>query len=787
MALPSFPLWDKHKPALTHSFFILALLVICAVLLQDYAIGQDWMPMRGDDGLPVGGSDFVYHASNAYLLKTDLGEGHLPLWSPYTLGGMPLFAKPQIPVFQFTWLFLLAAPTAWLGLKWSFLFHLFLAGVGMYLFMLFFLRKEPLSCFIAALLYMLNGNLLNELASGHFNVINAYAWLPFILLCLLLALRTPHWLPLSLGAGFFMALAILGGSIQEGIFIVLLAAFVLALHLIGANIVQRLLRAVLVGGVSMLAFAGLASMKLLPMLELLRVSAFRPGGFTFAEFAGEGTLNFHTIFPSFLLFFGIIGIILLPFAFSGLKKKTTLLVGALLLFALIILTKNPLIHLLWTYVPFLSKMRGVYKVMFLFVFPAAVLLGIGASRLLDLAKERLHPRTQALQYGIGALLCLLIIITLGFFGPQQTRFESLSFQLGKNQILQFMGTEMKANEGNADQQLFRFKMQETNGIDWGTDFYSVPLGLQDIYGYDNVWNSRYMPRFLSVANNDPAKLFGMLNMKYLTSMSPLNTSGFSLAGKFGECGAYPDGLDICQPRKSDGPYLYLNERFLPRAYAVDHAVLILGPEENAAQASYFLMLQPGYDPSTTALLQAPSLDGYPSLLGDIDIIILLASPSQQDAALLKAYADSGGTLFPNIFAGESQLSQERLAASLPQGNASGARAVPMRYLSNAEAAVSLNATGAFLVLSEQFSQYPGWTAMNGRERLPLLTASTVLTAVPITGRAGEIAFAYAPSSVRTGLLIGMLTLLAMIAALVAWHVFHRKKDSRLHDTAAHHP
>ena len=779
-------IWSRHRQLLTHSFFIIALFILCLFFFPEYAFGADRMPMRGDDGLPVGGSDFVYHASNAYLLKKDLGEGHLPLWSPYTLGGMPLFAKPQIPVFQLTWLFLLAAPTAWLGLKWSFLFHLFLAGVGMYLFMLFFLRKEPFACFIAALLYMLNGNLLNELASGHFNVINAYAWLPFILLCLLLALRAPHWLPLSLGTGFFMALAILGGSIQEGIFIVLLVAFVLALHLIGTNILQRLLKAVLVGGISMLAFAGLASIKLLPMLELLRVSSFRAAGFTFEELVGEGTLNLSTVFPSFLLFFGIIGIILLPFALFDLRKKTTLLVGALLLFALIILTKNPLIYLLWKYVPFLSKMRGVYKVLFLFVFPAAVLLGIGASRLLALAREKLRHR-QMLHHGLGALICLAIIANLAVFGPQQTRFESLSLQLEKNQILQSMSKEMNSNKGHNDQELFRFKMHETNGIDWGTDFYSVPLGLQDIYGYDNVWNSRYMPRFLSVANRDPAKLFGMLNMKYLTSMSPLNISGFSPAGKFGECGAYPDGLDICQPRKSDGPYLHLNERFLPRAYVADHAVLVLGPEENAAQISYLLMLQPGYDPSTTALLEAPSLDGYSSLLGDMDMIILLASPSQQDAALLRAYADNGGKLFPNIFTGESQFSEEQLAASLPQDNSSGARAVPLRYLSDDEVAVSLNAAGTFLVLSEQFSQYPGWAAMSGRERLPLLTASTVLTAVPIKGKTGDIVFAYAPSSVRTGLLIGMLTLLAMSAALIAWHVLRRKKNFHQQDISVHHP
>src|SRR3989338_8871910 len=160
MPLSLSSLWTRHKTILTHTFLVLALFALCLLLLKDFTAGKDWMPMRGDDGFPVGGTDFVYHASNAFLLKKNLDQFELPLWSPYTLGGMPLFAKPQIPVFQFTWLFLLLAPTAWLGLKWALLFHLFVAGVGMYLFMAFFMRTSPAISFLTALFYMLNGNLI---------------------------------------------------------------------------------------------------------------------------------------------------------------------------------------------------------------------------------------------------------------------------------------------------------------------------------------------------------------------------------------------------------------------------------------------------------------------------------------------------------------------------------------------------------------------------------------------------------------------------------------------------
>jgi len=205
-----------------HLIFAALLLIICILLLKDYAFGSDWIPMRGDPDLPGTGTDFAYHASNYYVLKKALTNFDIPLWSPYTLSGMPFFAKPQVQVFDISWILLLIAPTAWLALKWSYLLHLFLAGIGMYLFMYFYMKFTPKICFLTSLIYMMNGNLLEEIVQGHMNVLNVYTWLPFILLFTLSAVNGKNWISSSFLAGLVFSFLIFGGSPQEILYVIFL-------------------------------------------------------------------------------------------------------------------------------------------------------------------------------------------------------------------------------------------------------------------------------------------------------------------------------------------------------------------------------------------------------------------------------------------------------------------------------------------------------------------------------------------------------------------------------------
>ena len=755
-------MFSKIKKNKTHIICVILIFLVCGFVLHDYLTGPYWVPMRGDPDVSGTGTDFAYHASNALVLKNSLNKWSIPLWSPYTLSGMPFFAKPQVQVFNPTWIFLILAPTAWLGLKWAYLFHLFLAGIGMYFFMLIYMKQEPKISFLASLFYMLNGNLLNEIAVGHMNILNVYAWLPFILLFILLAVNSKNWVVYSIIAGISFAFVILGGSPQEALFVAFLLIVVLFVNSIGQNFFSKLFKAFLVGVVLLITFLAVSAVKILPLLELLKVTGTRESGFGFDALAITG---FFTV-ENFLTIFGIIGIVLLPFILLSIRKRKTLLFLALVLFAIGILSNSPLIYLIWKYVPLVNKMRGLNKVIFLLTFPVSVLFGIGASNLLSISKEKLKITKKYYLAAIYALIAAGIIINLAVFGPRQFQFDNISFQLEKNKIMHYMST---------DNGLFRFKVYETNGIDWGTDYYSIPLGLHDIYGYDNTWLVRYMPVFLSVANTQPAKIFGMLNMKYMTSMHPLNISGFSLVQKFEECGSYENGVDICQPKKSNGPYLYKNELFLPRAYFAEHGILVLGDKNSRDRLVFFLMLNPNFNPSDTVIINAQSLDDIDlNFLRKFNSVIIAQAPSQNDIIKLKNYVDNGGVLLPNIFVQENQLSEEKInnMLSLSNKNYSAVKKVDISYADFNSASIGLNGQHGFLVLSEQYSQYPGWKAKIGNKEISIFEANNIISAVYIDGSREKLAFEYKPDSYKTGSLISFI---ALIVVIVYFAYFTYKK------------
>ena len=748
-------MFSKIRKNKEHITCLILLFLICAFVLHDYVAGPYWVPMRGDPQISGTGTDFAYHASNAVVLKNSLAKLDIPLWSPYTLSGMPFFAKPQVQVFNPTWIFLLIAPTAWLGLKWSYLFHLFMAGVGMYFFMLVYMKQEHKISFLSSLVYMLNGNLISEIVSGHMNILNVYAWLPFIVLFTLLALNSRKWISYSILAGISCAFLIFGGSPQEAMFVVFLLIVIISVNLIGEHFFSKLVKSFFVGFVLFIVFLSVAAIKILPTLELLKVTGSRESGMPFEALAATGIFGIGNL----IAMFGIIGIILLPFAFLSIRKKKILLIFLLALFAISILSNSPVIYFLWKYVPFVNKMRGINKVIFLFAFPVSALLGIAASNLLSISQKKINITGKYYLNGIYALILAAVLVNLAIFGPKQVQFDNINFQLEKNQVMQYM---------NKDNGLFRFKVYETNGIDWGTDYYSIPLGLQDIYGYDNTWLIRYMPVFLSVANREPAKIFGMLNMKYMTSTNPLNISGFSLVKKFEKCGFYGDGTSICQPSKSDGPYLYKNDLFLPRAYFAEKAVLVLGDANNADRLVFFLIANPKFNPAKTVVINEPSLQYIDlGLLQKFNAVILLQNPSQDDIFKLKNYADGAGTLLPNIFAKENQLSEEKINSILLLNETySNVKNIGVKYKDFENAAIDLEGEHGFLVISEQYSQYPGWTALIGNSKLKIFKADGIISAVYVDAGKEKLTFKYSPDSYRTGKLISIIAIVIILGFFV---------------------
>jgi hypothetical protein len=113
--------------------------------------------------------------------------GSFPLWNPYLFGGMPYVAAMHGDIFYPTFLLRMIMPTD-AAMTWSFVLHLFLAG----LFTFGFLRAVGLSFFaalIGGLAYMLGGNIAGLVSPGHDGKLYISALFPLALWVLTLGVR----------------------------------------------------------------------------------------------------------------------------------------------------------------------------------------------------------------------------------------------------------------------------------------------------------------------------------------------------------------------------------------------------------------------------------------------------------------------------------------------------------------------------------------------------------------------------------------------------------------------
>jgi len=256
-------------------------------------------------------------------------------------------------------------------------------------------------------------------------------------------------------------------------------------------------------------------------------------------------------------------------------------------------------------------------------------------------------------------------------------------------------------------------------------------------------------------------------MKYLTSMNPLNISGFKFVEKFDDCGVDSKGIQLCQSKKSRGPYLYENELFLPRAFFVDHGILVVGNRNQAIQNMYGLMLDSNFDPSNTVIIAGnEKINSYDSeFLKKFDMIMLLpGSIDSNSIYLLESYVKSGGTLFPDVTKSKQSFTMEEIQSSLKKfsGSYDNVASLDIREKTYDEIYIDSKGKKGFLVLSEKFSIFPGWNAKDEQENdIEILKANGIISAVYLDSP-GLIKFSFMSKSFKAGLAISLLTLLTLI-------------------------
>ena len=188
-SLPEDTLYSR--PPFTHVYAGLAAL---AILLLFFArvFGSDMI--YGSDIL----LEFFYNRAYGF---GEMLKGNIPLWNPHQFCGYPFVGVYQSAIFYpLNIIFLVWSAEAAFTL--STILHMFLAWLGVYLY-IFHLTRKTFPSFIAGLVYMMAAIITSRIYAGHITILCAYSWLPFIIFTLDKSFRNRSLVWACAGSLFF--------------------------------------------------------------------------------------------------------------------------------------------------------------------------------------------------------------------------------------------------------------------------------------------------------------------------------------------------------------------------------------------------------------------------------------------------------------------------------------------------------------------------------------------------------------------------------------------------------
>ncbi len=162
----------------------------------------------------------LYFLPMTGFLKQNLSVGRLPLWNPLILCGTPYAGNPQTwPLYPITALLPLVPATQFLNLTVA--LHVWIAGLGTYAFARWALGLSRGPALLAAVTFMFGGQLVSK--EQFPNMVQASAWLPWVLLCLDGLLRRRR-VQDALALGTVLGLQLLAAHVQMTLLTLYLAA-----------------------------------------------------------------------------------------------------------------------------------------------------------------------------------------------------------------------------------------------------------------------------------------------------------------------------------------------------------------------------------------------------------------------------------------------------------------------------------------------------------------------------------------------------------------------------------
>lgn len=687
-------------------------------------------------------------------------------WDTYVYGGVPLFAHPETYFIIPNLLFLLITRNLYFSLTATLVLHFFLMGLGMYLLVLRF-TKSKLGAFLSAIIYMFNSYSFNFGIYGNLSVLIPLSLAPFVFLFADRAIGGKKTLVFAAITSILLAMMLHAGGVILFMYIVLMIGLYYLFSIFTSkHIIKDIPRKSGILVLILILTILLSAVKAIPAFEFSEKSSRQDVSY---ETFLEGKIETSKLINNLVFNFrnpkqgeariGIVSWLLILFCIPLLKKKKVLFFSLIIILSILIATGSFLTHIMYKVLPFYSQLKHPERVLILFVFSGAVLSGFGYQQ----ATRWLQKKGK-----IKHLFFPLIILLLAFeFTIIDTPPKAMEF---KNvPALEYI---------SQDQELLRLHLLRTGytpfeniigsfGQGWAID-YDIPM----IIGTGTVWLQDYVKATLLAETYKSAKLWGILNVKYFLAEKEILINNITFVRKFEEC-------NECKPKIIGGPYLYENELFLPRAYLVDNAILIVG--SNIEDATYSTIFHSDFNPSKTVIIMK---EGD---INDLNIkylkrfkVLLLTSGSineKTNLVTLREYVDSGGIVLPNILENKQSISNEEINTILTRlnGYQLDIKKINISHYSPNKVELNLNEKKGFLVLSEKYYLFPNdWTAkINGKEK-EILRANGVISAVYLEEEKGEIVFEYKPRSFIIGSWISLVTLL-LIISYFAWFFYRKKK------------
>ena len=161
-------------------------------------LGLDLFPA---EGWALGGADMrgLFYPWWEYV-RNSLFKSHIPFWDPRHFVGSPFLHNPQVAFFYPPSWIVFALPIN-IGISFYYLFHLWLAGWGMALFVeqIQSSDEQPkllgvsLGAVAAGVAFMFGGFFATRIFAGHVGFLATHVWLPWILFATARGLAQKRW------------------------------------------------------------------------------------------------------------------------------------------------------------------------------------------------------------------------------------------------------------------------------------------------------------------------------------------------------------------------------------------------------------------------------------------------------------------------------------------------------------------------------------------------------------------------------------------------------------------